>query len=109
MKRGEIWFVEFNGQGHEYQKTRPAIVIESDSQLKITNVITIVPVTKRQDKHGDDIFIKMDEQNKLMYDSVIKVHNIQTFDQSRFIKKIGVVDEEVMKKIQLYLKKHFGI
>ena len=109
MKQGEIWFVEFTGQGHEYQKTRPAIVIESDGQLKVTSVITVVPVTKQQEKHRDDIFIAKDENNNLKYDSVIKVHHIQTFDKSRFIKKIGNVDEGVMKKIKTYLRQHFDI
>lgn len=109
MKQGEIWFVEFTGQGHEYQKTRPAVVIESDSQLKITSVITVVPVTKQQEKHKDDIFVAKDENNHLLYDSVIKVHQIQTFDKIRFIKKIGNVNEEIMEKIKAYLKRHFEI
>ena len=109
MKQGEIWFVEFTGQGHEYQKTRPAIVIESNSQLKITSVITVVPVTKQQEKHTDDIFIAKDENNNLLYDSVVKVHQIQTFDKTRFIKKIGNVSEEIMGKVKSYLKRHFEI
>ncbi|MEK7644013.1 MAG: type II toxin-antitoxin system PemK/MazF family toxin [Patescibacteria group bacterium] len=109
MRQGEIWFVEFTGRGHEYQKTRPAIVIESTDQLRVTSVITVVPVTKQQEKHKDDIFVDKDENNKLLYDSVIKVHQIQTFDKSRFIKKIGAVDEEVMEKIKIYLRRHFEI
>lgn len=109
MKQGEIWFVEFTGQGHEYQKTRPAVIIESDVQLKVTSVITVVPVTKQQEKHKDDVFVPKDEKNNLLYDSVIKVHQVQTFDKSRFIKKIGVVEKEIMAKIKSYLKRHFEI
>lgn len=109
MKQGEIWFVEFTGQGHEYQKTRPAVVIESNGQLKITSVVTVVPVTKQQEKHKDDIFIVKDKNNNLLYDSVIKVHQIQTFDKCRFIKKIGEIDKEILEKIKVYLRKHFEI
>lgn len=109
MKQGEIWFVEFTGQGHEYQKTRPAVVIESDSQLKVTSVVTVVPVTKQQEKHKDDICVVKDGSNNLRYDSVIKVHQIQTFDKVRFIKKIGNIDEEVTEKIKTYLRRHFEI
>ncbi len=109
MKQGEIWFVEFTGQGHEYQKTRPAVVIESDDQLKVTSVITVVPITKQQEKHKDDIFVAKDEKNNLLYDSVIKVHQVQTFDKSRFIKKIGIVEKEIMEKIKTYLRRHFEI
>ncbi len=109
MKQGEIWFVEFTGQGHEYQKTRPAVVIESDGQLKITTVVTVLPVTKQQEKHRDDIFIAKNGCNNLLYDSVIKVHQIQSFDKLRFIKKIGIVEQEVIEKIKTYLKRHFEI
>lgn len=109
MEQGDIWFVEFMGVGHEYQKTRPAVVIESNGQLKVTNVITVVPVTKQQEKHQDDIFITKDESNNLLYDSVIKVHQVQTFDKIRFIKKIGRVEGEIMEKIKAYLRRHFEI
>lgn len=109
MKQGEIWFVEFTGQGHEYQKMRPAVVIESNGQLKVTSVITVVPITKQQAKHKDDICIAKDSNNNLLYDSVIKVHQIHTFDKSRFIKRIGNIDKEIMEKIKMYLKRHFEI
>lgn len=110
MKQGEIWFVEFDGRGREYQKNRPAVIIESDKQLKITNVITVVPFTTQQKKHSDDIFIAKSEMNNLSFDSLIKVHEIQSFDRDgRFIKKIGELEAEFMEKIKIYLKKHFGI
>lgn len=109
MKQAEIWFVEFTGQGHEYQKTRPAVVIESNTQLGVTSVITVVPVTKQQEKHKDDLIVIKNANNNLRYDSVIKVHQIQTFDKSRFIKKIGDLDNEMMEKIKTYLRKHFGL
>lgn len=109
MKQGEIWFVEFDGQGHEYQKSRPAVVIESDRQLGVTSVITVVPFTKQQKRHSDDILVTKTETNKLLYDSLIKVHQIQTFDISRFRNKIGVLEAEFVEKIKNYLKKHFGL
>lgn len=109
MEQGEIWFVEFSGEGHEYQKKRPAVIIQSDKQLKITNVFTVMPVTKNQNKHPDDIFVEKDDKNNLMYDSVIKVHHIETFDEGRFLKRIGNVEKEIVDKIKEYLRRHFGI
>ncbi len=109
MKQGEIWFVEFDGQGHEYQKRRPAVIIESNKQLKVTSVITVIPFTSQQKKHADDIFVAKSELNNLFYDSLIKVHQIQTFDELRFEKKIGDLEEEVIYKIKEYLRRHFGL
>ena len=47
MKQGEIWMVKFpeDTEGHEYIKDRPAVIIESDLQLKKSNVFTILPIT----------------------------------------------------------------
>lgn len=109
MKQGEIWFVEFTGIGSEYQKARPAVIIESDHQLKVTSVITVVPFTKQQKKHSDDISVAKSQTNNLLYDSLIKVHQIQTFDQSRFKNKVGILENEILEQIKHYLKKHFGI
>ncbi len=109
MKQGEIWFVEFDGQGHEYQKRCPAVIIESDKQLKITSVITVLPFTSQQKKHKDDIFVAKSDSNKLFFDSVIKVYQIQTFDEVRFKNKIGELESEIMEKIRQYLQVHFGL
>jgi mRNA-degrading endonuclease toxin of MazEF toxin-antitoxin module len=110
MKQGEIWFVEFTGVGHEYQGKRPAVIIEGDKQIKIANIITVMPFTSQIKKQIDDIFVPKNSANNLFYDSVIKVHEIQSFDiGNRFIKKIGVVEKEIMEKIKAYLRRHFEI
>ena len=108
---GEIWWVDFGGsKGHEYQKTRPVLVIESNQQLKITTVITIIPLThQKKNQHKDDVVILRDSRNNLIYDSVLKMHHILSFDRSRFKKRIGRVDEEILVQVKRYLKRHFGI
>lgn len=112
MKQGEIWVVNFNDNivGHEYKKDRPALIIQSDNQLKITGVITIVPLTSnKNNKHSDDIIVIKDDKNNLYADSVLKLHHVQSFDRSRFIKKIGFVENDMLDRVKNYLKKHFGI
>ncbi len=111
MKYGEFWLVDFCGAvGHEYQKFRPALIIQSDGQLKITNVTTIIPLTSMIDKkHEDDILIKKNNKNNLFHDSILKVHHIQTFDKLRFVNKIGIADNDELNKIKDYIKKHFDI
>lgn len=57
----------------------------------------------------DDILIKADEINKLLSDSLIKVHYIVSFDYRRFIKKIGKIGDSDLLKIKRYLAIHFEI
>ncbi len=69
-----------------------------------------MPLTSKIDKvHADDIFIEKNYANQLFLDSLIKVHNIESFDRTRFSKKIGKADLKVMEQIKKYLAKHFGL
>jgi len=108
---GDIFLVDFNeGAGHEFQGERPAVIVESDNCIKKSDIITIIPLTSNtNNKVNDDLLLKKDNDNRLRKDSIIKVDYITSFDQSRFINKIGIIDKETVKKIKMYLKKHFDI
>ncbi len=113
MKQGEIWWVCFDPSvGHEYKKKRPAIIITANKIIKHSNLVTVLPITSNQNNYFfGDIKIKKDNLNNLFCDSTIKVSHISTFDKSRnrFIKKIGEVNEVVMKEIKKYLKMYFNL
>lgn len=112
MKQGEIYLVRwYPSVGHEFQKARPAVVLSSAENLKISNVVTFVAMTKTTESPiDDDIPVKKDDMNRLMEDSLIKVHHISSFDpRARIIKYIGVLSEEALQKIKTYLKKHFDL
>jgi len=111
LSYGDVVWVEFDPSvGHEYQSKRPAIVIQSDEQLKKTNLVTIIPLTSQTDKRiPDDILVEAGIENNLMSNSLAKVYCITSFDYARFEKVIGKINEEVIIKIKDYLKKHFDI
>ena len=111
MKQGEIWLVSYSdGVGHEYQKNRPALIIESDKQIDKTNVYTVIPLTSNlNNKINDDISVNKNDSNNLFCDSLLKTHHIQSFDQSRFIKIIGQVDDKILDKVKKYLRIHFNL
>lgn len=111
IEYGGIYWVVFDPSvGHEYKGKRPAVVIQSDAQLLKSNLVTVMPLTSQIGKsHKDNILVKVDKVNCLYTDSLVKVHNIQSFDRSRFIKKTGVMDVIIMNQIQDYLKAHFDI
>jgi len=108
---GDLFLVDFDpSAGHEYQGKRPALVIESDEQIKKSNLITILPLTSNlENKVDDDILVETDGDNRLKFDSIVKVYDIISFDYSRFINYIGKIDQEKMKKVKEYLIKHFDL
>ncbi len=110
LEFGDVVWVEFDPSvGHEYQSTRPAIVIQSDEQLKKSNLVTIIPLTSSSNIVSDDILVHADSNNNLRTDSIAKVYCITSFDYSRFKKKIGKLNPSISSDIKLYLQKHFDI
>lgn len=111
IEYGGIYWVVFDPSvGHEYKGKRPAVVIQSDEQLHKSNLVTVMPLTSQISKsHKDNILVKADKYNCLFSDSLVKAHNIQSFDPSRFTRKIGIMDSSTMTQIQNYLKVHFDI
>jgi len=111
MQYGEIWLVQFDPSvGHEFQKERPALVVQSNAQLKESNLVTVLPLTSNTTNAlPDDIIMQKSAQNKLFLDSVVKVYAIVSFDYSRFIKKIGSADSRTMDAVKGYLRSHFDI
>ncbi|PJE58093.1 MAG: type II toxin-antitoxin system PemK/MazF family toxin [Candidatus Portnoybacteria bacterium CG10_big_fil_rev_8_21_14_0_10_36_7] len=111
IQTGEIWLVKFDPSiGHEFQGTRPALVVQSNAQIKKSNLVTVLPLTSNlNNKLEDDIIVKKTVLNRLLADSVIKVYDIISFDYSRLIKKIGFVDIGTISNVKEYLKKHFDL
>ena len=101
IRFGDVVWVEFDPSvGHEYQSKRPAIVVQSDEQLKKTNLVTIIPLTSQKDNRmSDDILVEARKENNLMTDSVAKVYCVTSFDYARFEKVIGKINEEMKMKI----------
>lgn len=109
FQRGQIWLVNFDPSvGHEYQKVRPALIIQQEDYVDATNLLTVIPISGQTDKFTElDIVLKKDSQNRLMKDSLLKIKQISSFDKRRFVKFIGIIDKKTManvdRNIQLFL------
>jgi mRNA interferase MazF len=109
FQRGQIWLVNFEPSfGHEYQKIRPALIIQHEKYIDSGNLLTVIPISSQISNSAElDILIKANSQNRLMKDSLLKTKHISSFDKRRFIKLVGITDIETMtsvdKNLQLFI------
>ncbi len=100
-RRGEIWIVELDPtRGHEMQKTRYCLVIQSDILNKKLPTFIIAPITSkvRPEWFPIGIIIKKNEC-ELSKESQIMLNQIKAADITRFKRKIGKLNESIMVQV----------
>lgn len=97
MKRGEVWWVNFNPSiGGEIRKVRPAIIISNDAANKSLNRLQVVPITSKIDKvfPSEAIITVEGKTMKAVADQ------INTASKFLFTKKMGDLSAEDLRKVE---------
>ena len=104
--RGEIWLVNFEPSfGHEYQKVRPALIVQQDTYIPQSSLLTVIPISSQVANRTQlDLLLEKNERNRLRQDSVLKVQQVSSFDKRSFIKLIGRVDPQIMGAMDVKIK-----
>jgi mRNA interferase MazF len=101
-KRGEIWLVDLNPtRGQEIQKTRPVVIISSETLMPIPLRI-IIPITSWQEKFSDRPFmvkIEASLENQLGFDSAGNILQIRSISTERFVKPLGQVSNKILEEL----------
>ena len=102
VKRGEIWLVNLDPTlGAEIQKTRPIVVINSDS-IGALPIRLVAPITEWKDYFSGNIWhVKLEPNsvNGLTKPSAVDTLQLRGIDTLRFIRKLGEVSPQMMKAI----------
>jgi mRNA interferase MazF len=106
MKRGEVWWVNFDPSvGGEVQKERPAVIISNDAANKFLNRVQVIPLTSNVGRlYPSEAYVMVNGvQHKAMADQVATVSKRCIGNRVGYLPKTDLQQVEHTIKIQLGL------
>jgi mRNA interferase MazF len=106
MKRGEVWWVEFDPAiGTEIRKTRPAVIVSNDAANRNLARVVVVPVTSHSGRlYPGEAAIEINgERRKALADQIMAA------DKSRLTRQLGALSKTDMQNIEYAIKLHLGL
>jgi len=106
MRRGEIWWVEFDPSvGSKIKKTRPAIILSNDSANKNLARVVVIPLTSNTERvyPGEAVVNIGNQQSKAMADQIMAA------DKRRLKEFIGVIDKADLTAVEDAVKTHLAL
>ncbi|HIE66092.1 MAG: type II toxin-antitoxin system PemK/MazF family toxin [Nitrospira sp.] len=101
MKRGEVWWIQFDPSvGGEIKKKRPAVIVSNDASNKFLNRVQVIPLSSKTDRlYPSESYLKVKgKKGKAMADQIMTVSKL------RLIRKHGSVGKSDMEKINAAIK-----
>jgi len=106
MKRGEVWWVQFDpAVGSEIRKLRPAVIVSNDAANRNLARVVVVPVTSNVDRHypGEALVTVAGKPGKAMADQIM------TADKARLATRIGSLSKSDLSAVEAAIKVHLGL
>lgn len=106
MKRGEVWWVNFDpSTGGEIRKKRPAIIVSNNAANQFLNRVQVVPLTSSVGKlYPSEAYITLrGKKAKAMADQLTTVSKKRLINQAGSVSKTELESLERAIMIQLEL------
>lgn len=106
MKRGEIWWVEFDPSvGSEICKTRPAVIISNDAANRNLARVVVIPLTSNTGRQypGEALVTITGKPGKAMADQIMAA------DKARLKSKLDTLSKADMQEVENAILVHLGM
>ena len=97
MKRGEVWWVDFEPSlGGEIRKQRPAVIVSNDASNKHLNRVQIVLITSNVERlYPSEAYVTLNgDPRKAVADQ------LTTASKTRLKNQLGSLSAEDVKKVE---------
>ena len=106
MKRGEVWWVNFDpAVGGEIRKRRPAVIISNDAANEHLNRVQVIPLTSKVGRvyPSEALVTFKGKQGKAMADQLTTVSKL------RMINCDGALSGGEMRRVEQAVRVHLAL
>ncbi len=106
MKRGEVWWVEFDPSvGSEIRKTRPAVIVSNDAANRNLARVVVVPLTSSTGRqYPGEALVSVNGQNsKAMADQIMAA------DKARLKGQLGILSKADVQAVEDAIRVHLSL